>query len=304
MCRVRLRTTDGSFVVFDDLRPGSATVDYDLPIVLLHGLSQQRHFWGPVVSRMRGGRVIAVDLRGHGEASVTDGGIDVGTDIDVGMERLAQDVIEVLDAAGVSQAIVVGHSWGASVALHAAAAHPQRIRACALIDGGLFGPRHIVGPAGTHDEVREALRPPPLGMLQPVLWEAISSGDLSPYWSVEVQAALEPTFRTDDMGRVFTRVGMERHMAILDGLFAYDPEPDIARIACPAWVVVCQPAPSVHSPDDPISAAWEAARDRALANLPAPFFVQRWYRALHDVPLQWPALVAGLVETIAERTRA
>lgn len=301
---MRLRTTDGSFVVFEDLQPGSPTVEYDLPIVLLHGLSQQRHYWGPVLSRMRGGRVIVIDQRGHGEASVTERGIDIGTDIDARMERLAMDVMEVLDAADVPQAVVVGHSWGASVALHAAAAHPQRIRACALIDGGLFGPRHLVGRAGTHEEVREALRPPPLGMLQPVLWEAISSGDLSPYWSVEVQAALEPTFRTDDMGRVFTRVGMERHMAILDGLFAYDPQPDIARIACPAWVVVCQPTPSTDSSNDPITSAWEAARDQALSDLPAPFFVQRWYRALHDVPLQWPALVAGLVETIAERTRA
>ena len=302
MCRVRLRTTDGSFVVFDDVRPGTPEMDYDLPIVLLHGLSQQRHYWDPVLSRMRGGRVIVVDQRGHGDASVTEAGIDVGPAIDAGMDRLSADVIEVLDAAGIPQAIVVGHSWGASVALHTAANHPQRIRACALIDGGLFGPRHLVGPAGSHDDVREALRPPPLGMLQPVLWEAISSGDLSPYWSFEVQAALEPTFRIDETGRAFTRVGMERHMAILDGLFAYDPDPDVERIACPAWVVVCQP--SAESLDDPIANAWSTARDRALANLPAPFFVQRWYRALHDVPLQWPALVAGLVETIAERTRA
>lgn len=191
--------------------------------------------------------------------------------------------------------------------MHTAAAHPSRIRACALIDGGLFGPRHLVGRVGTHDEVREALRPPPLGMLQPALWTAIADGDLSPYWGPEIKAALEPTFRCDPAGRVYSRLGMDRHMAVLDALFDYDPAHDVPVIACPAWVVVCEPrvlSVGDGAPVDEVSGAWEKARDEAIAHLPPPFFVQRWYRALHDVPLQWPALVAGLVETIAERTRA
>ncbi len=302
VCPMRVRTSDGAFVVAEDITRVDASIDQELPLVLLHGLSQQRHYWGPVMNRFHGGRVIVLDQRGHGDASVTDDGTDVGVDLDFSMDRLAADVIDVLDALDIPQAIVVGHSWGASVALHVAATHPTRIRACALIDGGLFGPRHLVGSAGSHDEVREALRPPPLGLMQPVLWQAISGGDLSPYWGPEIQAALEPTFRIDETGRAFTRLGMDRHMAVLDGLFDYDPNPDIAAVACPVWVVVCES--TTPADDDPVSLAWRAARVAAIEDLPAPFFVQRWYRALHDVPLQWPALVAGLLETIAERTRA
>ncbi|MDA2987754.1 MAG: alpha/beta hydrolase [Actinomycetota bacterium] len=305
---MRLQMSDGAAVVAEDFNLSPAAIVQELPIVLLHGLSQQRHYWRPVIDRMRGGRIITLDQRGHGDASVADDGSDIGVDLDFRMDRLAADVIEVLDALNIPQAIVVGHSWGASVALHTATAYPARIRACALIDGGLFGPRHLVGRAGSHDEVREALRPPPLGMMQPVLWEAISAGDLSPYWGPELQAALEPTFRTDEMGRVFSRLGMDRHMAVLDGLFDYDSRLDIPAVACPVWVVVCDPrvvsVDKDSDSEDPVSRAWEVARDEAIADLPAPFFVQRWHRALHDVPLQWPALVAGLLETIAERTRA
>lgn len=306
---MRLQTSDGVSVVFDDLSLSPSVVAHELPLVLLHGLSQQRHYWQPVIQRMRGGRVVVVDQRGHGDSSVTEDGIQVPAETDFSMDRLALDVIELLDTLGIPQAIVVGHSWGASVALHTAASHPNRVRACALIDGGLFGPRHLVDRAGSHSDVREALRPPPLGMVQPALWEAISSGDLSPYWGPEIQAALEPTFRVDEMGRAYTRLGMDRHMAVLDGLFDYDSAQDIPIVACPVWAVMCDPRvlsvnDSGDGDDDPITAAWEAARDEALADLPAPFFVQRWYRALHDVPLQWPALVAGLLETIAERTRA
>jgi len=303
---VRVQTSDGVVVVVEEFILSPSAIEQQLPIVLLHGLSQQRHYWGPVINRMRGGRVVTIDQRGHGDAAMYTDGTEVRADSDFSMDRLALDVVEVLDALDIPQAIVVGHSWGASVALHAAAAHPTRIRACALIDGGLFGPRHLVGRAGTHDEVREALRPPPLGMIQPVLWEAISSGDLSPYWGPELQAALEPTFRTEETGRTYSRLGMERHMAVLDALFDYNSGEDIPVVACPVWVVVCDTR--VMSADeeneDLISRAWEAARAEAIADLPAAFFVQRWYRALHDVPLQWPALVAGLVETIAERTRA
>lgn len=305
---MRLQMSDGVPVVVEEFTLAPAAVEHDLPIVLLHGLSQQRHYWRPVIDRMRGGRVITIDQRGHGDATIHDDGTEVSAETDFRMDRLAADVIEVLDALGVAQAIVVGHSWGASVALHTATAHPTRVRACALIDGGLFGPRHLVGRVGTHEEVREALRPPPLGMMQPVLWEAIASGDLSPYWSSEIKAALEPTFRSDETGRVFTRVGMDRHMAVLAGLFEYDSRVDIPAVACPVWVVVCDPrvlsADGEPDASDPMSQAWDIARQESIADLPAPFFVQRWHRALHDVPLQWPALVAGLLETIAERTRA
>lgn len=300
--------SDGAVTFVEQFHLSPGVVDSQLPVVLLHGLSQQRHYWRPVIDRMRGGHVITIDQRGHGDATVRDDGTELGVDTDFTMDRLAADVVEVLDAIEVPQAIVVGHSWGASVALHAAASHPGRVRACALIDGGLFGPRHLVGRAGSHEDVREALRPPPLGMLQPVLWEAISSGDLSPYWGAEVQAALEPTFRVDEMGRVFTRLGMDRHMSVLDGLFEYDASVDIPRVGCPVWVVMCDPrvltVEGEPDDEDPLTLAWQAARAEAIAELPAPFFVQRWHRALHDVPLQWPALVAGLVETIAERTRA
>lgn len=301
---MQITVSDGATVAYEEYRGRDFEDPRQLPVVLLHGLTQQRHYWDPVLSRLNLAHVIVVDQRGHGDAS----GPEISADGDFSMNRLAQDVVEILDAAGIDQAVVVGHSWGASVALHAAARHRSRIRAAALIDGGIFGPRHLVGPAGAHNDVREALRPPPLGMLEPTLWRAIEQGDLSPYWSDEVRSALEPTFRVDDTGHVFTRLGMDRHMAVLDGLFDYDPATDIADMSCPVWVVVCEERSAAVSPgsdEDPdatMSAAWAMARQTSMDSLGPAFFLQKWFGALHDVPLQWPALVAGLVETVVERT--
>ena len=300
-----LTTSDGARVFVEETTHPSEGPYDRLPLVLLHGLSQQRKYWTPVVSRLRTGRVVTIDQRAHGEAADAPlaSGEVIGPGADYSMDRLALDVVEALDALSIPRAIVVGHSWGASVALHAAATYPQRFRACTLIDGGLFGPRHLVGMLGRPDRVLEALRPPPLGMLAPALWQAISAGDLSPYWSAEIQSALSPTFRIDQMGRAFTRIGMDRHMAVLGGLFDYDPAPDVSALTCPAWVVVCEPR---HGPDreDPLGQAWAQARLQAIAHLPDAFFLQRWSGALHDVPLQWPDLVAGLLATVVERTDA
>lgn len=309
---MRVTLSDGAVAAYTDHDDGATS---GLPLVFLHGLTQQQHYWGPVLARLPGRRVIAVDQRGHGEAS----GPQVTEQSDFSIPRLARDVIEVLDQVGVPEAVVVGHSWGASVALHAAAALPERVRAAVLIDGGLFGPRHLVASGRSAQDVREALRPPALGIPESALWEAIAAGDLAAYWSPDIQRALAPTFRVDESGRAFTRLGMERHMAVLDGLFDYDPTPDITTMTRPTWAVLCEPgaphpsdgsssadaANATNSSDataapESLTDAWLDARREAIALLGSAFYLQRWTGADHDVPLQWPALVAGLVETVLE----
>ena len=136
--------SDGAQAAFTDHDNGQTS---GLPLVLLHGLTQQQHYWGPVLARLAGRRVITVDQRGHGEAS----GSQVTPQSDFSIPRLAQDVIEIFDQAGVPEAVVVGHSWGASVALHTASTFPDRVRAAVLIDGGIFGPRGPFNLGNTMD---------------------------------------------------------------------------------------------------------------------------------------------------------
>jgi pimeloyl-ACP methyl ester carboxylesterase len=253
-----------------------------LPVLLLHGLSQQRHFWNPVVARLRAPIIACLDQRAHGE-SLLD------LDSDVTIARCADDVSELASMMGWDEIIVVGHSWGASVALRAAAADPVRVRSVALIDGGLWGPRML----GDRATVRERLRPPALGIPAEDLWAMVESE--APYLDDEARAALAPTFVTDGAGLVRTRIGVERHMMVLDGLLDYDPLPDLAAVRCPVWAVVCeQQAPA--SLDD----AWAQARSTAITTAAAlpQVRLQRWMGAVHDVPLQWPSLVAGLIDTI------
>src|SRR5690606_31424603 len=54
-----------------------------------------------------------------------------------GMPQHADDLAAVLDAFGVEQAVVIGHSMGAFVSVVLSHRHPNRVAELVLVDGGL-----------------------------------------------------------------------------------------------------------------------------------------------------------------------
>jgi pimeloyl-ACP methyl ester carboxylesterase len=72
-------------------------------------------------------RVLAPDLRGHGESFAPEG---VYT-----MDEMADDVVELLDELGITQPIILGGlSMGGYVALSLVLRYPEQVRALMLID--------------------------------------------------------------------------------------------------------------------------------------------------------------------------
>jgi pimeloyl-ACP methyl ester carboxylesterase len=188
------------------------------------------------------------------------------------------------------------------VALEAAALAPERVGAVVLVDGGLWSPAAL----GPRDEVRRDLTPPTLGIPAERLWALMRAGDLGPWWSDEVEHALAPTFRSHADGTVRTRLGLDRHMRVLDGLFDHDPVDALDRCeiaGVPVWAVVCEAAPGA-SPAPGLPSAWAAVKQASAEDAArrTNCLIHRWPGAVHDVPLQWPALVAGLVDVVVEST--
>jgi pimeloyl-ACP methyl ester carboxylesterase len=273
-----IEVSDGAELTLRLWRSSSAV---DIPVLLLHGLSQQGQFWAPVVNRLSAGSVAALDQRGHGRS-------DVPLDLEFTIPRCALDVAEVCAALGWNQVIVVGHSWGAWVAINAAAEFPDLIRAIALIDGGLWGPADLAESIG-REATLEQLRPPQLAMTSNELWQMLESGPMANWWSDETRAALEPTFSQGADGLFGSTLGLERHLRVLAGLLDYSVDFDLRTIDCPIWTVLCESG-GMEPP--------EGALARAAAT--PSIRLQRWQGAVHDVPLQWPSMVAGLIDTVAE----
>lgn len=103
-------------------------------MVLVHGLGGNLAGWHltMVPELQRQFRVTTYDLRGHGRSEAPRGGY---TTLD-----MAEDLCGLLDALRIKQAAVVGHSWGADIALHFALIHPERASELVLIEPGLLAP--------------------------------------------------------------------------------------------------------------------------------------------------------------------
>ncbi len=103
------------------------------PVVMLHGLlvgSSASWYFTSAPTLARGHRVLLVDLRGHGRSDRPREGYDSRT--------MARDVVGVLDAMGFGGPIaLVGHSYGALVALRLALEWPERVEKLALVEAPL-----------------------------------------------------------------------------------------------------------------------------------------------------------------------
>lgn len=120
-----IETGDGATLAYRIRRGGG---DSSRVIVLVHGLASNMTRWSELAdntSLTDAWDLLRVDLRGHGN-SLWRGRLD--------METWCDDLLQVLDTEGYGQAVIVGHSLGAQIAVYFGSWHPSRTAGLALID--------------------------------------------------------------------------------------------------------------------------------------------------------------------------
>ncbi|WP_029107874.1 alpha/beta hydrolase [Mycobacterium sp. URHD0025] len=102
------------------------------PVMLLHGLVANGLVWRHVVDGLGGGfHCIAPDLALGSHSPALPGA-------DLTLPGLARTVIDLLDALGLEQAVLVGNGYGGDIAQVVAAEHPQRVEALVLVATNAF----------------------------------------------------------------------------------------------------------------------------------------------------------------------
>jgi pimeloyl-ACP methyl ester carboxylesterase len=250
-------------------------------VLLLHGLASNARIWDGVGPRLTGAglRVVALDLRGHGASDQPGSGY--------GFASLVQDLSAALGGLGLERPVLVGHSWGANVALQFAADRPGALTGLVLVDGALLGTAEWAG--ATREEARRRMAPPRFAV--PLADWLARAGRFDPGGSAGqrwVRDYLRAGVEVDDRGVARSRFHFDNHLQVIDALYDQQPAALYPLVDCPA--LLC-PA------DDPADHGKlaEAKRDavgRALELLPSAHVT--WYEdTMHDIPLQRPAELAA-----------
>ena len=94
------------------------------PVILLHGFPYDIHSYAQVAPMLaaQGLRVIVPHLRGHGSTRL----LDDATQRSVQQAALGQDVIALMDALHIPEAVLAGYDWGGRAACVVAALKPTR----------------------------------------------------------------------------------------------------------------------------------------------------------------------------------
>lgn len=91
-------------------------------MLLLHGFPDTPHSWDhirPLIAA-KGYRVVSPWTRGYAPTAIPERDADI--------ETLARDALGLIAALGASEAVVIGHDWGAGTAYAAASLEPARVK--------------------------------------------------------------------------------------------------------------------------------------------------------------------------------
>lgn len=114
-----IASVDGARIAYDDIGSGE-------PVVFLHAFPLNRTMWAPQTSALAAEwRCLTMDARGFGDSPAQ---------APFTMDRYADDVVAMLDHAGITSATVVGLSMGGYVAFALWRRAPERVRALVLAD--------------------------------------------------------------------------------------------------------------------------------------------------------------------------
>jgi pimeloyl-ACP methyl ester carboxylesterase len=250
-------------------------------VLLLHGLASSSHIWDLVAPRLaRRLHVVAFDQRGHGRSGKPSSGY--------GFERVAADAAAVVRATQLRPAVVVGHSWGANVALEIAARHPRLVRGLVLIDGGFLNLRDRMDWPTT----KERLAPPDLKgtplheFLEMIRYFLHGQIELTP----EVEDVFLSLMRVDGDGNIHPRLSRANHVRILRALWEQDSLGLLRHTRVPTLVLAARSAPDTSDSAGFLHEKERAAEVVRAFGEPVRF---RWIDGIHDVPLQRPSAVAS-----------
>jgi len=267
-------------------------------IILLHGLASNARIWDLVSPFLVEANLvpIAPDARGHGLTDKSDQGYD--------FPAMIADLSAFVELLHLEKPILVGHSWGANLALEYAARYPFGLGASSgivLIDGGMV--QLDDQPGATWEETEKRLTPPNLAGLPAEeflnrlrAWTTGWLPDGEP--GEQILNIIIANFEVNDQERISPHLSYENHMQIVRAMWDFKTYERYPRLRCPVLMLPVRPKEPYSDRDQ----AFLEAKQRGVAK--AQKMISRlqvhWMTdSVHDVPLQRPTEVAEQIIAFA-----
>jgi pimeloyl-ACP methyl ester carboxylesterase len=242
----RTVTTDGTTLAWT-LLPAAAGVPERTPVVAANGWSCSDAYWahiGPALAE-RGHPVLLVDTRGHGASGLPRhpgrGARGLRTE-DIAIGRIAADLWEVADAAGIDRAIVMGHSMGVQVTLEADRRAPERVAGLVLIAGSYENPLKTFWGLPVADLAFPFAKLAATSTPAPVLKLAMQPARLTAFgaWAAKVARATGPKAQAKDMAPYLLHIAstdMAVMIRLIDAMRRHSAADHLRKVTAPALVL-------------------------------------------------------------------
>ena len=268
----------------------------EIPIVLLHGLGATSDTWRLVVQNLcHKHLVVAFDARGHGASEKPTEGYDLTT--------IAEDAIEGMAALGLGQVALVGHGWGARVALVMAARHPALVSHLILVDCPHVEPRHW--PGMTRDRFIRETDNKHLYVSKTAFVEAMHE-EMHSFWSPEVEDILLQTVQELPDGRLEECLHSDNQRRIRESLWDDRTLAYYSKLTCPVLLIPAagEPQPDKEYPEQ-LEHTDEFAEAKGHMAAQVAHVISRcsvlWMPdTSHDIQLQRPHVLAQAIERFME----
>jgi len=144
----KTKSSTASFKKIKQINAGVLNVGYaevgpanGQPVILLHGWPYSIHSYTEVAGLLAadGYRVIVPHLRGHGTTTF----LSAKTPRNGQQSAIAADIIALMDALKINEAVIGGFDWGARTANIMAALWPERCKAMVSVSGYLIGSQEV-----------------------------------------------------------------------------------------------------------------------------------------------------------------
>ncbi len=253
------------------------------PLVLLHGLASTLRIWDYVAPVLAGKYwVVAYDQRGHAESDKPDGGYDLPT--------MLADLVGLIKALGIKKPVLVGHSWGANLALAYAATYPDDCAGLVLVDGGIADFQDMQGT--DWETVKRELAPPDLSRYKlSDMVNRMSSGVLCHLPEAFLEKFARSMMEVQPDGTIRARLTLEHHLDILRILYDMRTSELLGKVKCPVLAVQAINGEPAGEREADIVGLKKLGAERLEKLLPEARII--WMEnTIHDIPLHKPELLA------------